>query len=165
MTLKKAKNFVSALFGGASNTGESYKNKVFDLRHFSAMAKDDTIELYSLQLGEDAKDIFRYNLQDDIIDLSNKITDFQSTAEIINTLDLVITSDTSVAHLAGAMGANVWVLLQKVPDWRWGVNEVQSTWYPSAKLIKQYSLGDWNSVFKQVYKELKKEFNIRVIGV
>ncbi len=146
---------------GASNTGESYKNKVFDLRHFSLMAKDKRIELYSLQLGEDAKDIQKYNLQEDIIDLSNKITDFQSTAEIINSLDLVITSDTSVAHLAGAMGANVWVLLQKVPDWRWGVNEVQSSWYPNTTLFRQYSLGDWNSVFKQVYKELEIKFNMK----
>ena len=165
--IKKKSKLVSSkklrigIVWGASNTGESYKNKVFDLRHFSLMAKDKRIELYSLQLGEDAKDIQKYNLQEDIIDLSNKITDFQSTAEIINSLDLVITSDTSVAHLAGAMGANVWVLLQKVPDWRWGVNEVQSSWYPSATLFKQYSLGDWNSVFKQVYKEIEKEFNMK----
>jgi len=163
--LEESKKLRIGIVWGASNTGESYKNKVFNLRHFSAMAQDDNIQLYSLQLGEDAKDIFRYNLQDDIIDLSNKVTDFQSTAEIINSLDLVITSDTSVAHLAGAMGANVWVLLQKVPDWRWGINEVQSAWYPSAKLISQYSLGDWNSVFKQVYKELEKEFNLKVSGV
>jgi len=100
---------------GASNTGESYKNKVFDLRHFISMAKEESIELYSLQLGEDTNDIFKYNLQEDIIDLSKNITDFQSTAEMINALDLVITSDTSVAHLAGAMGAKVWILLQKVP--------------------------------------------------
>jgi len=164
-TFEKSEKLRIGIVWGASNTGESYKNKVFSLRHFSAMAKEKNIELYSLQLGEDAKDIQRYNLQDDIIDLSDKITDFQSTAELIKGLDLVITSDTSVAHLAGAMGKKVWVLLQKVPDWRWGVNEVQSSWYPSAKLFTQYSLGDWNSVFKQVYKELNKEFNIKVNGV
>jgi Tfp pilus assembly protein PilF len=150
---------------GASNTGESYKNKVFDLRHFASMAKDERIEIYSLQLGEDTKDIFKYNLQEDIMDLSKNITDFKSTAEMINALDLVITSDTSVAHLAGAMGAKVWILLQKVPDWRWGINTYESSWYPSARLFTQYSLGDWNSVFKQVYKELEKEFNIKVSGV
>ena len=132
---------------GASKTGESYKNKVFDLRHFKAMSKHDSLTLYSLQLGENSSDIEALGMKDVIIDLSKSIDNFHTTAKIINSLDLVITSDTSVAHLAGAMGKKVWILLQKVPDWRWGVNELQSSWYPSAKLIWQYSLGDFNSVF------------------
>jgi len=148
---------------GASNTGESYEKKVFDLRHFKAMSKSDKITLYSLQLGEDSRDIERYGMKDDIIDLSEKIDDFYTTAKMINALDLVITSDTSVAHLAGAMGKKVWILLQKVPDWRWGVCEYRSSWYPSARLFHQYSLGDFNSVFRQVYRELEKEFKIKVI--
>jgi len=150
---------------GASNSGESYKNKVFNLRHFSVMAKDANLQLYSLQLGEDVEDIKRYNLEEAIIDLSSNIDDFETTAALINGLDLVITSDTSVAHLAGAIGAKVWILLQKVPDWRWGVDGVQSRWYPSARLFRQHSLGDWNSVFKEVYQALEEEFNIEVAGV
>lgn len=151
---EKEKKVRIGIVWGASNTGESYKNKVFSLRHFEQMANNDKIELYSLQLGEDKNDIKKYGLSDKIIDLSDKIDSFHTTAKIINSLDLVITSDTSVAHLAGAMGANVWVLLQKVPDWRWGVSEHMSGWYPSARLFHQHSLGDFNSVFKQVYKEL-----------
>lgn len=147
----------------ASKTGESYKNKVFDLRHFKMMSKSKDIQLYSLQLGEDAQDIDKYGMKDVIIDLSKEIDGFLATAKIINSLDLVITSDTSVAHLAGAMGKRVWILLQKVPDWRWGVCENVSSWYPSAKLFHQYSLGDFNSVFRQVYKELDSEFNIKVM--
>jgi len=150
---------------GASNTGESYKNKVFDLRHFTKLAKHEAFQLYSLQLGEDALSLDAHTLKDDIIDLSTKIDNFHTTAKIINSLDLVITSDTSVAHLAGAMGKKVWILLQRVADWRWGVNECQSSWYPSAKLIRQYSLGDFNSVFKQVYKEIESEFEVKVIDV
>jgi len=150
---------------GASNTGESYKNKVFDLRHFRVLSKNENFQLYSLQLGEDAQDIKKYEMQDDIIDLSKLINNFHTTAKMINSLDLVITSDTSVAHLAGAMGKKVWVLLQRVPDWRWGINETQSSWYPSAKLIRQYSLGDFNSVFKQVYQEIEKEFQVKVLDV
>lgn len=148
---------------GASNTGESYQDKVFDLRHFAKMAKHPKLQLYSLQLGEDATDLIKYELNDVIIDLSDQIENFLTTAEMINALDLVITSDTSVAHLAGAMGKNVWVLLQKVPDWRWGVAECQSSWYPSARLFIQHSLGDFNSVFKQVYKALDKEYNIKAL--
>jgi len=148
---------------GASNTGESYEKKVFDLRHFKAMAKDEAIDLYSLQLGEDAQDLEHYGMKDDIIDLSLHIDNFATTAKIITALDLIITSDTAVAHLAGAMGKKVWVVLQKVPDWRWGVGECKSSWYPSARLFHQYSLGDFNSVFRQVYKALEEEYSIKVI--
>ena len=148
---------------GASNTGESYTKKVFDVRHFKAMLKHDAIDLYSLQLGEDAHDLERHGMKDDIIDLSIHIDNFATTAKILTSLDLVITSDTSVAHLAGAMGKKVWVILQKVPDWRWGVGECQSSWYPSARLFSQYSLGDFNSAFREVYKALEDEYNIKVI--
>jgi len=148
---------------GASNTGESYKDKVFDVRHFSHLAKDKRTQLYSLQLGKDAQDIVTYNLKDDIIDLSNGVENFLDTAKILNSLDLVITSDTSVAHLAGAMGKKVWVLLQKVPDWRWGVGECQSSWYPSARLFYQHSLGDFNSLFRELYRALEKEYKIKAI--
>ena len=161
----KTKKKKIGIVWGASNTGESYANKVFDVRHFRKMSKDDKIQLYSLQLGEDAKALQKYGMKDDIIDLSDKLVNFYETAKIINSLDLVITSDTSVAHLAGAMGKKVWILLQKVPDWRWGVNSEKSEWYPSARLFWQHSLGDFNSVFKQVYKELEREFNIKVVDV
>ncbi len=150
---------------GASKTGESYKNKVFDLRHFTQLAKHESFQLYSLQMGEDAKKIEEHRLQEHIIDLSPHIKNFHTTAKILNSLDLIITSDTSVAHLAGAMGRKVWVVLQRVADWRWGVNECQSLWYPSAKLIRQHSLGDFNSAFKELYKEIEREFNIKVIDV
>jgi len=148
---------------GASNTGESYKDKVFDLRHFTKMAKHKELQLYSLQLGEDSADISKFGLENDIIDLSKQIDNFKTTTEIINSLDLVITSDTSVAHLSGSMGKKVWIILQKVPDWRWGVGECQSSWYPSARLFHQYSLGDFNSAFKEVYKALENEYSIKVI--
>lgn len=163
-TLRASKSRLKiGIVWGASNTGDSYEKKVFNLRHFQKMSRHKDIELYSLQLGEDAAHIERYGMKDDIIDLSKSIDDFYTTAEMINALDLVITSDTSVAHLAGAMGKKVWILLQKVPDWRWGVGECMSSWYPSAKLFHQYSLGDFNSVFRQVYKELEKEYKIKVI--
>jgi len=148
----------------ASKTGESYKNKVFDLRHFSKMSKSEEIQIYSLQLGEDTKDLKKYGLQNNIIDLSEKLDNFLDTAKMINALDLIITSDTSVAHLAGSMGKKVWLILQKVPDWRWGVDEKQSSWYPSIKIFHQYSLGDFNSAFRQVYQALKQEYGLKVLN-
>ena len=150
----KSKKLKIGIVWGASNTGESYKNKVYSLRHFERMAKSDKYQLYSLQMGDDAADLQKYNLQDDIIDLKDEIKNFEDTQAIINSLDLLITSDTSVAHLAGAMGTKVWIILQKVPDWRWGINEAYSKWYPNARLFTQYSLKDFNSVFMQIYKAL-----------
>lgn len=143
---------------GASNTGESYANKVFDIRHFGILSNDERFALFSLQVGEDAHDIARYNMN--MEDLSGKIENFYTTATIINDMDIVITSDTSVAHLAGAMGKEVWVVLQKVPDWRWGVCGEKSVWYPSARLFFQDSIGDFNSAFKKVYKALQARFGV-----
>jgi len=148
---------------GASNTGESYADKVFDIRYFTKLAKHKDVEVYSLQVGEDSKDIQKYALENDITDFSGVLDNFYTTAKIINSLDLVITSDTSVAHLAGGMGKLVWILLQRVPDWRWGVYGEKSVWYPSAKLFWQYSLGDFDSVFKQVYDEMQNQYGIKVI--
>jgi len=78
--------------------------------------------------------------------LGDELHDFASTAALIESLDLVITVDTSVAHLAGALGKPVWVLLAAQPDWRWGMERTDSVWYPSARVFRQSVLGDWHAV-------------------
>jgi hypothetical protein len=70
-------------------------------------------------------------------------------------LDLIITIDTSVAHLAGAIGQRTWVVLPFVPDWRWLLTREDSPWYPTVKLFRQTSLGDWSGVFNRVAQELQ----------
>ncbi|MFX1763029.1 tetratricopeptide repeat protein [Paraburkholderia sp. A1RI-2L] len=82
--------------------------------------------------------------------LGDDLHDFASTAALIESLDLVITVDTSVAHLAGALGKPVWVLLAAQPDWRWGMERTDSVWYPSARLFRQTTLGDWDSVVTEL---------------
>lgn len=160
----KSKKIKIGIVWGASNTGESYTNKVFDLRHFRLLSNDNRFILYSLQMGKDAEDLKRYNMKN-VEDLSEKIDNFLTTAQMINDLDLVITSDTSVAHLAGAMGKEVWIVLQKVADWRWGVCGEKSIWYPSAKLFFQHSVGDFNSAFRQVYQALQEKYNVSIKGI
>ncbi|MEX3940134.1 tetratricopeptide repeat protein [Paraburkholderia sp. BR10937] len=76
--------------------------------------------------------------------------DFAATAALIEALDLVITVDTSVAHLAGALGKPVWVLLAAQPDWRWGKDHADSVWYPSARVFRQSTLGDWRGVVAEL---------------
>ena len=81
---------------------------------------------------------------------------FMDTAAIMKHLDLVITSDTAAAHLAGALGVNVWVALQFVPDWRWLLDRSDSPWYPAARLFRQPKPGDWHGLLDLVRAELAR---------
>jgi ADP-heptose:LPS heptosyltransferase len=76
------------------------------------------------------------------------------TSAIIKALDLVITADTALAHLAGALGARVWLVLQAVPDWRWLTGRTDSPWYPTMRLFRQRTPGNWAQVFDRVATEL-----------
>jgi tetratricopeptide (TPR) repeat protein len=88
------------------------------------------------------------------VDLAAGITDFEDSAAIMATLDLVITSDSAVAHLAGALGRPVWVLLSSVADWRWHLDRDDSPWYPTARLFRQPIAGDWAAVIDRVRARL-----------
>ena len=79
---------------------------------------------------------------------------FVDTAAVMQSLDLIITSDTSVAHLAGAMGRPVWVALQHVPDWRWLLDGEDCRWYPTMRLFRQTRRGDWDAVFARMAEQL-----------
>src|SRR5262249_56811402 len=85
---------------------------------------------------------------------SSGLTDFAETAAVVANLDLVVTVDTAVAHLAGAMGRPVWVALKQVPDWRWLLGREDSPWYPTARLFRQPRAGDWDEVFRRIAGEL-----------
>jgi len=86
--------------------------------------------------------------------LGPQIRDFADTAAIISLLDLVITVDTSVAHLAGAIGKPTWLLLPYAPDWRWLLNRDDSPWYPTMRLFRQPEIGDWGNVLERIAREL-----------
>jgi Tfp pilus assembly protein PilF len=105
-----------------------------------------------LQLGPAAAEIDALGM--DLVNFGSRLRDFAHTAGLIAHLDLVITVDTAVAHLAGAMGKSVWILLQHVGDWRWMLGRNDSPWYPSARLFRQATPGDWPSVVEQVSKLL-----------
>jgi ADP-heptose:LPS heptosyltransferase len=90
-----------------------------------------------------------------VIDLTAQITDFADTAALLTHLDLVISVDTAAAHLAGAMGRKVWTLLPHIPDWRWGLEREDTPWYPTMRLFRQPTLGDWDAVIRRVAEELQ----------
>ncbi len=91
----------------------------------------------------------------------SELAEFTDTAALCELMDIVISVDTSVAHLSGALGKPTWILLPHVPDWRWLLDRVDSPWYASAKLYRQKTLGDWDSVLKNIKADLVNalEFN------
>jgi hypothetical protein len=112
------------------------------------------ITFYSLQKGEASKQTKKQMEDMGIIDYTEDIKDFSDTAALIENFDLVISIDTAVAHLAGALGKPVWTLLSFSPDWRWLINQEDSPWYPTMRLFRQPSLGDWESVIAKVKGDL-----------
>lgn len=94
----------------------------------------------------------------EILRFDAKLNDFADTAALCQLMDVVISVDTSVAHLAGAMGRPVWIMLPFLPDWRWLLDREDSIWYPSARLFRQDSAGDWAGVFAKVRTALLRRF-------
>ncbi len=89
-----------------------------------------------------------------ILDFGARLADFRDTAALVALVDLVITVDTAVAHLAGAMGKPVWLLLPFAPDWRWLLERDTSPWYPTMRIFRQPRIGDWESAIRSVAREL-----------
>jgi tetratricopeptide (TPR) repeat protein len=124
------------------------------LEIFSSLSLLNDVTFYSLQKGEAAEQTKNPPDGMKLIDCTGDIHNFSDTAALIDNLDLVISVDTAVAHLAGALGKPVWTLLPFVPDWRWMLNRTDSPWYPTMKLFRQPSLGDWELVILKVKDEL-----------
>lgn len=118
------------------------------------------IVLYSLQ----KKRVFQNKesplVENSLIDYMDEVKDFSDTAAFIDSLDLVISADTAVAHLAGALGKKVWTLLPFAPDWRWMLNRAESPWYPTMRLFRQPKFGDWESVIDEISCKLRKEMSL-----
>ena len=98
----------------------------------------------SLQKPMPARDLETMRQFPGMTDLADDLTDFGETAALIENLDLVITVDTSMGHLAGALGKPVWILIPKAADWRWMLNRDDSPWYPSVRLFRQQTPGAWD---------------------
>jgi hypothetical protein len=143
--------------GSASNVGDRYRS--FQLAEFAGIARLPDIQLYSLQMGAGREQLSTFADSASIIDLGDRLGDFCETAAIVSNLDLVITCDSSPAHLAGALGVPVWVALASAPDWRWLVERSDSPWYPTMRLFRQKSLGDWPGVFCDIGQALAERLS------
>jgi hypothetical protein len=124
------------------------------LEDFSQLAAMHNVQVYSLQVGVGAEQSFTPPYGMPLIDLTNQIEDFADTAALIEQLDLVIAIDTAVAHLAGALGKPVLLLLPFAPDWRWFLERSDSPWYPTMQIFRQKSPGDWGPVIDSIVETL-----------
>jgi tetratricopeptide (TPR) repeat protein len=116
---------------------------------------DGSVEWHSLQKEYRAADRERPSFAS-LTQHHEMLSDFSDTAALVECMDLVITVDTSVAHLAGALGKPVWVLLPLIPDFRWLLDRTDSPWYPSARLYRQKKFQDWEGVIQEVGEDLLK---------
>ena len=131
-----------------------YRNKSLPLAllmpMFERLIDLDLIELHSLQFGADAEQLAPWRHRQEIHEWNSRLSNFSDTAQLLRQLDLVISVDTAVAHLAGALNKPTWVLLPQNADFRWMRQRKDSPWYPSMRLFRQQAHGDWQSVADQL---------------
>jgi len=136
----------------------------FPLLFFKDISKIPKVQLISLYKGDEENQIS--NIDFDLTtlgkDFDNGTDAFIDTAAAMMNCDLIITSDTAIAHLAGALGLPVWVALKYIPEWRWMLNHSDSPWYPTMKLYRQNTFNNWNSVFSLITKDLKTIVNKKI---
>ena len=143
--------------GNRNAEQNSLKGRSIPLEKFSFIAKNTSIKLLSLQKGYGSDQLDNCSFNNKFVNCQSeveKIWDFLEIASIIANCDLIITSDTYVAHLAGGMGKLTWLLLKDVPEWRWGLSSNTTFWYPSIKLFRQKVRNNWSELMERVSNEL-----------
>ena len=139
-----------------------YRNKSIPasllLSPLSDLVKLGLIELHSLQVGPDSSQLEPFLGVTGIHDWGNVVSDFHDTAYLIDQLDIVLTVDTAVAHLAGALNKPVWLLLAHNADFRWLYRREDTPWYPKMRLFRQPERGDWSGLKSQVQEALNQLF-------
>jgi Flp pilus assembly protein TadD len=132
----------------------AWQRRDLPLSAFSLLAAVPSVQLISLQRGATSAELAMSRAEFSILDFGDELDGahgaFMDTAAIMMNLDLVITSDTAVPHLAGGLGVPVWVMLPFSPDWRWLLHRTDTPWYPTTRLFRQPGPGDWQSVFAEV---------------
>jgi tetratricopeptide (TPR) repeat protein len=129
------------------------RRRSIPVERLAALTRMSGVRFYSLQVGERAQDIALLP-PGRVVDLAPELTSFTGTAAAVAKLDLVITVDTALAHLAGSVGRPCWVMLPFCPDWRWLTERSDSPWYPTLRLFRQPGPGDWEAVLERVGREL-----------
>jgi tetratricopeptide (TPR) repeat protein len=134
------------------------RRRSIPLRQYEALAQVEGVRLVSLQKGSGADQLHGLTERFSVLDLGDRLdarAAFMDTAAVMMNLDLIVTMDTAVGHLAGALGRPVWLALSLVPDWRWLLDREDSPWYPHHRLFRQSRPGDWSEVFERIASALR----------
>ena len=151
--IKKKKKV--ALVWAGSKVHRNDKNRSSLLAAWAPLFSFQSIQFISLQVSERADELNAFKQADNIIDLRDEISNFADTAAILAQCDLLLSVDTSVAHLAGALGLPVWMLIPFAPDWRWMLDRTDSPWYPSMRIFRQDNVNDWDNLIQRVSSALE----------
>jgi tetratricopeptide (TPR) repeat protein len=157
---RKQKKIKIGLVWAGRKSHKNNKNRSIPLNYCVPFFQNQNIHFYSLQV-DGATECKKHSSH--IIDLSAYLTDFVATGAILKNLDLVITVDTALAHLAGALGVKCWIMLPFAPDWRWQLDKHYTPWYSSVRLFRQQERNDWKSVVDQITSSLA-EFHATETG-
>jgi hypothetical protein len=130
--------------------------KSLSLEMLEPLAAIPGVVFYSLQKGPPAAEAVRAPKGMPLMDVAGELKDFSDTAALISCLDLVVTIDTAVAHLAGALGKPVWTLTHWPPDWRWQLGREDSPWYPTMRLFRRTKVDTWSDVVLRVRQALQR---------
>jgi tetratricopeptide (TPR) repeat protein len=143
--------------GSVTFRGDRFRS--IPLRNFTPLSQVPNVHLISLQKGVGTKQLTEVRNLFPVIDLADELDQdsgpFMDTAAVMKNLDLVVTSDTSIAHLAGALGVPTWVALPAVPDWRWQLSRPDNPWYPTLRLFRK-STETWKPVFQEMEQALRQ---------
>ncbi len=134
------------------------RSRSIPIDYFEPLLKAPHVRFVSLQRGLGSEQLQTEPFRSRIVSFGEELDGvggaFLDSIAVMRNLDLVVTSDTAIAHLAGACGVPVWIALSRVPDWRWNLEGSHSVWYPNAKLFRQSELGNWKPVFDMMASEL-----------
>ena len=165
-TSKSSRTFNIGIAWQGNRANKVDRWRSFPLTHFAHLARLPGVRLISLQKGDGREQIVPLAGRFRVAELAHPDhgdedrRDFLDTAAVINELDLVVTPDTSLAHLAGALGARVFVALPAVAEWRWLIDRDHSPWYPSMRLFRQTTPGDWAGVFERIAGVVSRELSV-----
>ncbi len=146
--------------GNPNGRKDCRKGRSLPLETFSTLAKKNNLKFLSLQKGFGSEQLDHCSFKNKFVKCQPQVDatwDFLENAAIIENCDLIITSDTSIAHLAGGIGKSTWLLLKNYPEWRWGLKGENTFWYPSMRLFRQKERNNWQEVIERVSNALKKE--------
>ena len=159
---KEKRPIVGINWQGSPNLEKTYQGRSIPLEIFSLLLKQNEITLLSLQKGFGSEQLDTCSFKNQFIESQTQINstwDFLENAAIIENCDLIITNDTSIAHLAGGMGKKVWLMLKDIPFWTWGLNKDTTFWYPSMKLFRQKERDNWQEVMTRISNAINIEFS------